>query len=143
MDTRDCFVFDPIVVVDKVNMGPGRENVIRKRFYFDPEVLPDNYGRYLDEEKLKENPDLIKDFKMYPVGATSYENFFTHDEMLKMERQIEETEKLCSDSKHFSNSKFSRCIFTRDCLIDIQEIKADTNEIFLWIQIYVDKRIIN
>ena len=86
MDTRDCFVFDPIVVVDKVNMGPGRENVIRKRFYFDPEVLPDNYGRYLDEEKLKENPDLIKDFKMYPVGATSYENFFTHDEMLKMER---------------------------------------------------------
>jgi hypothetical protein len=77
MDTRDCFVFDPIVVTERVNLGPGRENVIKRRFYFDPEVLPDNYGRYLDEEKLKENPDLAKDYKMYPVGCTTYENFFT------------------------------------------------------------------
>jgi hypothetical protein len=99
MDTRDCFVFDPIVVTDRVNLGPGRENVIRKRFYFDPDILPDNYGRYLDAEKIKEDPELAKDYKMYPVGATTYENFFSNEEMVKMERQIEDTERLCSESK--------------------------------------------
>lgn len=58
MDTRDCFVFDPIVVAEKLNLGPGREHVIRKKFYFDPEVVPDNYDKYLDHEALKKDPKL-------------------------------------------------------------------------------------
>ncbi len=72
MDTRDCFVFDPIVESERVNLGPGRENVVKKRFYFEPEVIPENYGKYRDE---KEDP---KSYRAYPVGATTYENFFTH-----------------------------------------------------------------
>ena len=33
------------------------------------------------------------------MGCTTYENFFTHEEMLNMERKIEATEMLCSKSK--------------------------------------------
>jgi hypothetical protein len=75
IDTRDCFVFDPIVDVEKLNLGPGRENVIKKTFYFDPDVVPSNFDKYLD-------PAIDKnDYRSYPVGCTTFENFFTHDEM--------------------------------------------------------------
>ncbi len=86
MDTRDCFVFDPIVVTERLNLGPGRENVLKKSFYFDPEVYPDNYDNYLDSDAIKKDPKLMKDYKSFPVGTTTYENFFSHEEMLKMER---------------------------------------------------------
>ena len=93
IDTRDCFVFDPVVDIEKLNMGLGRENVIKRTFYFDPEVTPSNYDKYLDPANSK------NDYKSYPVGCITYENFFSHEEMYAMERQIEDTE------KHFANRK--------------------------------------
>ncbi len=78
IDTRDCFVFD-IVDVETLNLGPGRENVIKKTFYFDPEVVPSNYDKYLDPESN------TKEYKSYPIGCTTYENFFGHNEMKEME----------------------------------------------------------
>jgi len=48
IDTRDCFVFDPIIDIEILNLGPGRDNVIKKTFYFDPDVIPSNFDKYLD-----------------------------------------------------------------------------------------------
>ena len=33
----------------------------------------------------------------YPVGITSYENFFSHDELLEMERNVDQTEAKCEN----------------------------------------------
>jgi hypothetical protein len=85
IDTRDCFVFDPIVIEEKLNLGPDRENVIKKTYYFDPNVVPSNYDRYLDKELIRDKSKL-KEATSYPVGCTTYENFFTHEEMFQMER---------------------------------------------------------
>jgi hypothetical protein len=106
IDTRDCFVFDPIIDIEKLNLGPGRENVIKKTFYFDPEVIPSNFDKYLD-------PALDKnDYKSYPVGCTTFENFFGHDEMKQMELKIEETEQLCSKSRYIFSLFTFRCVST-------------------------------
>lgn len=33
----------------------------------------------------------------YPVGVTSYENFYSHEELCEIERLVEETEKKCEN----------------------------------------------
>ena len=98
IDTRDCFAFDLIVDKEIVSLGPGREKVIKKTYYFDPEVVPDNFSPYVTED-AKKDVSKKSDYHSYPAGCTSYENFFTHSEMKDMEQKIEATEKLCSDSK--------------------------------------------
>ena len=137
MDTRDCFVFDPIVNEEKLNLGPGRENVVKKVFYFDPEALPDNYDKYIDQEK--KDPEIVSRYESYPVGCTAYENFFTHEEMTKMELQIEDTEQLCSKSKFLMWLKYNRRLSPGDCTVDIQKAQADSDQVLLWLQIYVDE----
>ena len=37
--------------------------------------------------------EIITDVERLRVGVTTYENFYTHEEMKNMERMIEETEK--------------------------------------------------
>ena len=66
-------------------MGVGREKVVKKEFYFDPNCYPSNYDSYIDKKALKSNPSMKKDYKLYPAGCTTYENFFSHEEMQKME----------------------------------------------------------
>lgn len=34
INTRDCFVYDLYVKETKVNLGKGRENAIKKEYYF-------------------------------------------------------------------------------------------------------------
>lgn len=36
INTRDCFVYDLYVKETKLNLGKGKENVIKKEFYFTP-----------------------------------------------------------------------------------------------------------
>jgi len=36
INTRDCFAYDLKSIDTCINMGPGRENVIKKEFIFDP-----------------------------------------------------------------------------------------------------------
>lgn len=46
INTRDCFAYDLKCVETKVNMGPGRENVIKREWMFDPSIddgYPANY----------------------------------------------------------------------------------------------------
>lgn len=46
INTRDCFAYDLLIKEEKLNMGEGRENVVKKEYYFDPQVkdsLPDNF----------------------------------------------------------------------------------------------------
>ena len=81
MDSRDCFVFDPIVEEEIVSFGPGGENVIKKTFYFGPDVLPDNYDNYIDKEAAQKDENYVKNYKNLRVGCTCYENFFTNEEM--------------------------------------------------------------
>jgi hypothetical protein len=60
----------------KLNLGNGRENVIKKEYYFDPEIeggYPLNFKSVLGLDK-NSDMSLIKNLK---VGITCYENFYT------------------------------------------------------------------
>jgi hypothetical protein len=46
IDTRDCFAYDLIAKEEIVNLGPGRDKVLKKTYYFDPECVPDNFAPY-------------------------------------------------------------------------------------------------
>lgn len=106
IDTRDCFVFDLIVDEEILNMGPSREKIIKRTFYFDPDCIPSNYDPYLDYKAIKKDKSLLKNYRTFPAGCTTYENFFSHEEMVEMERNIEETEELCSRSKKIVGKLF-------------------------------------
>jgi len=46
INTRDCFAYDLKYTEEKLNLGEGREEVIRKKYYFDPEIdngYPENF----------------------------------------------------------------------------------------------------
>ncbi len=99
--TRDCFAFDLFVESEVLDMGNGRDKVLKKVFYFNPDNLPENYGteyiktiNNVSKDKLEPN-----DPRKYPVGCVTYENFFTHSEMTEMETLIGDTEDLCLNSK--------------------------------------------
>lgn len=46
---------------------------------------------------LKRNHSARKNPFNYPVGITSYENFFSNDELKDIEKHVEETEEKCKD----------------------------------------------
>lgn len=71
-----------------MNLGKGRENVIKKEFYFLPSELPDNYRQVIG---LPKDADL-SDVEKLRVGITTYENFYQNKEMKEMEDHIMETE---------------------------------------------------
>lgn len=43
INTRDCFVNDLYIKETLVNLGNGRERVLKKEFFFTPETVPENY----------------------------------------------------------------------------------------------------
>lgn len=60
--------------------------------------LPDNYRNYIEDPEILKNEEKKYDPLNYPVGCTTFENFFTHEELLEMEKQVEITENKCSNS---------------------------------------------
>jgi len=91
INTRDCFAYDLKFNEEVLNLGKGREKVIKKEYYFDPEIeegYPPNYKQVLG---MKNNVDM-KDINNLKVGVTCYENFYTTQEMDEMEKLIEQTE---------------------------------------------------
>ena len=91
INTRDCFAFDMKVEEEKLNCGAGRENVVRKEFFFDPELekaYPDNFVKSMG---YGANTDMSK-MENLRVGVVTYENFFTNEEMCELEKLIEDTE---------------------------------------------------
>lgn len=89
INTRDCFAYDLHVKETLLNMGSARQAVIKREFYFTPETVPDNYTQVVG---LPKDLDL-NDVENLRVGVTTYENFYTHEELKNMERCIEDTEK--------------------------------------------------
>ena len=94
INTRDCFVHDLIVKESILNLGEGRENVIKREYYFSKESLPQNY---LSVVGLPKNADL-DNMENLRVGITTYENFYSHADLRHMESCIEETERCSSDN---------------------------------------------
>lgn len=46
INTRDCFAYDLKYTEEVLNLGEGREKVIKKEYYFDPEIVngyPSNF----------------------------------------------------------------------------------------------------
>jgi len=42
INTRDCFAYDLKCTNEILNLGKGRENVVKKEYYFDP-TTPNSY----------------------------------------------------------------------------------------------------
>lgn len=38
INTRDCFAYDLLYTEEVLNLGKGRENVIKKEYYYDPSI---------------------------------------------------------------------------------------------------------
>jgi len=89
INTRDCFVYDLYVKETIVNLGKGRENVMKREYFFTPDCVPENYKQVVGLPR----EELINDVERLRVGVTTYSNFYTNDEMKNMERRIEDTEK--------------------------------------------------
>ena len=91
INTRDCFAYDLKYVETKYDMGDKRPQVIKKEYYFDPEIengYPENFKQVLG---LSSTADMSQ-IENLKIGVTCYENFFTPDELNKIERNIEITE---------------------------------------------------
>lgn len=71
ISTRDSFAFDLIEKVTYVFMN--NRQVKKTQYFFDPNNLPSNFKLFK------------KDFPDYRVGCTTYNNFFSHDELLEIE----------------------------------------------------------
>jgi hypothetical protein len=83
--TRDCFAYDLIEKHTVLNIN-GRK-ILKREYFFHPNVKPQNFIHF-----EKEFPD-------YRVGIVTYENFFSHEELLDIENSCFETEKKCFQSK--------------------------------------------
>ena len=86
ISTRDCFAFD-LLEKKTILQLPGRPNVLKTEYYFHPKGKPQNFKSF-----EAEFPDLR-------VGVTSYTNFFSHEELVKLEEKTFETEIKCFKSK--------------------------------------------
>ena len=91
INTRDCFAYDLKYTEEVLNLGPGRENVVKKEYYFDPAIAggyPENLKTVLG---LADDADMT-DINNLKIGVTCFENFYTHEQMEEMEKLIEQTE---------------------------------------------------
>jgi hypothetical protein len=92
INTRDSFAFDLKFIETKVNLGEGRENVLKKEYHFDPNIdfcYPDNFKKVLG---MSLNTDM-KNIENLKIGVTCYENFWSNKELDKIEKMVEKTEK--------------------------------------------------
>ena len=88
INTRDCFVYDLICEVEELDMGPGRRKVLKKQYYFRTNNYPENYRQGAG---LSKNFEINESSKLR-VGVTCFENYFTNEEMIEMEKNIQITE---------------------------------------------------
>lgn len=137
INTRDCFAFDLIVRETKftrlIHPAPSKDtptkessdsqqvepiqqiNAVKKEFFFSPDNLPDNYSEFISPETqalIRKKPEEARNPFNYPVGIVSYENFYTHEELLEIERQVETTERHCENRAFLpmtAQQTFSRC----------------------------------
>ena len=87
INTRDCFAYDLKYEETKIDMGKNRPCVLKKEYYFDPDIengYPENFKQVLG---LPSHADmsLIENLK---IGVTCYENFFSKDELDNIEKNI-------------------------------------------------------
>jgi hypothetical protein len=75
-------------------MGKGHENVIKREYFFTKDTLPENYLQVvgLPKDTDLNNPENLR------VGVTTYENFYSDNDMRHMEKCIETTEKSSLDN---------------------------------------------
>lgn len=73
INTRDCFVYDLYIKETNVNLGKGRENVLKRELFFNPDNVPDNYRSVVG---LSKDVDML-DVENLRVGITTYENFYS------------------------------------------------------------------
>lgn len=86
--------------------------------------------------------ELLNDVEKIRVGVTTYENFYSHEEMKLMEQMIEDTEKKSLASNlPFLILNF-RYLFTYDSLENFFWKHSEKNKVFLWVQVYVDQDLI-
>jgi hypothetical protein len=105
ISTRDCFVFD-LTAKSELIEKDGRK-YLKKEFFFDPNNLPSNYYKFQSSKD---------DFR---VGIVTYEDYFTNDELIEIERNIEKTEELSlkdaflpeTAQKTFAGEKLKRTKF--------------------------------
>jgi hypothetical protein len=91
INTRDCFAYDLKYTEEILNLGKDRPAVIKKEYHFDPSI-PNAYpGNFRTVMGLQKEADM-KDVKNLKVGVTAYENFYTPEEMDKMEEHVMDTE---------------------------------------------------
>ena len=72
-------------------MGPGRENVVKKEYIFDPNIPQGYPSNFQQVTGLDQNSDM-KDKNNLKIGVTCYENFFTDQELNEIEKLVEKTE---------------------------------------------------
>lgn len=70
------------------SMGVGRKDVIKREYYFTPSTVPENYREVVGLPKAAS----LDNFEDLRVGVTTYENFYSNEEMKNIEGCIEETE---------------------------------------------------
>jgi len=75
-------------------MGKGRENVIKREYFFPLDNYPDNYRQVVGKDL-----DLTKQENLR-VGVTTYSNFYSDAEIKEMERMIEHTEQLSLEERY-------------------------------------------
>jgi len=78
INTRDCFAYDLSYTEEIINAGKGREKVIKKEYYFNPEyhqTFPENFKQVVG---LRHDADM-SDINNLKIGVTCYENFFSQD----------------------------------------------------------------
>jgi hypothetical protein len=83
----------------------------------------------------------MTDIENFRVGVTTYENFYTNEELKNMEKHVEETEEKSMRSKVTIILYFFRRISTDDSIKDILRKHSQKNKILLRIQIYVDQNL--
>ena len=92
INTRDCFAYDLKWQETELNLGPKRQKIIKKVYYFDPAFENGYPENFKDIVGLGSDADM-KNVNNLRVGVTTYENFFTQAEMDDLEKNIEITEK--------------------------------------------------
>jgi hypothetical protein len=76
INTRDCFAYDLKCTENIMNLGKGREKVIKKEYHFDPEILNAYPANFKQVMGLNNNADMSKVDNL-KVGVTCYENFYS------------------------------------------------------------------
>ena len=66
-----------------------------REYFFDPENLPENYNLFVEDEYeilFRKKPEERKNPYNYPVGVITYDNFYSNEELIEIEKMVVETE---------------------------------------------------